>query len=96
MIFNTALFSPHSPSQVDGKVIIGGGEPESLNIPAGSTIELDDKVWLRDFAEAAQADIDAGNLVVVEKVKMSAAEKTKAKKERAKKLKAELAALEAE
>tara|TARA_R110000796_G_scaffold40420_3_gene100050 strand:- start:10558 stop:10881 length:324 start_codon:yes stop_codon:yes gene_type:complete len=94
LVMNTSILAPHSPSSIDGKVVIGGGVPVAVNIPAGSTIEIDDAVWLKDFAKAATDLISSGSLSILEEVKLSKADLAKAKKARAVALKAELAKLE--
>ena len=94
--WNTSILKAHSPAVVDGRVVIGGGEPKSLNIIAGSTTEVEDKVWLEDFKVAAQDLIEAGAIAVVEDVKLSKVDKAKANKAKAAALKAQLKALEAE
>lgn len=96
LLWNTSILKAHSPAVVDGKVVIGGGEPKSLNIIAGSTLEVDDKVWTEDFELAAQGLIADGAITIVEGVKLSKADKAKAKKAKAAALKAQLAALDAE
>tara|TARA_R110000744_G_scaffold208461_11_gene327191 strand:+ start:7664 stop:8002 length:339 start_codon:yes stop_codon:yes gene_type:complete len=94
MVMNTSILAAHGPSVKDGKVVIGGGASKSLNIPAGSTIELADAVWLKDFAVAAKDLLAAGDVVIVEDVKLSKADKVKANKAKAADLKAQLKALE--
>lgn len=88
LAFNTSLLSAHSPSVKNGQVVIGGGVSVDLNIPAGATLEVDDAKWKKFWAEPAADHIEAGYLVIVEGVKLTAAEQ---KKEDA----AELAKLEA-
>jgi hypothetical protein len=94
MIMNTSILAAHGPSTKDGKVVIGGGAPKALNIPAGSTIEVADAVWLKDFAVAAKDLLASGEVVMVEDVVLSKADKAKANKIKAAELKAQLKALE--
>jgi 3-phosphoglycerate kinase len=96
VIWNLGILKAHQPSVKDGKVVIGGGMPKSLNIVAGSTIELNDQEWLDDFAEASKDLIEDGALTIVEDVKLSKEDKAKAKKAKSAKLKAEIKALDAE
>jgi hypothetical protein len=94
--WNVGILKAHAPAVQDGKVVIGGGEPKALNIVAGSTIELNDQEWTEDFAVAAQELIDEGALTIVEDVKLSKEDKTKAKKAKIAAAKAALKALEAD
>tara|TARA_R110000796_G_scaffold14055_10_gene46153 strand:- start:4487 stop:4816 length:330 start_codon:yes stop_codon:yes gene_type:complete len=95
LIFNTALLSAHAPAVQDGKVVIGGGVSKELNIPAGSTIEVVDAIWVRDFQEAAKDHIEHGSLTIVEDVKLSEADQDKADAAELKKLEAKAKKLKA-
>jgi hypothetical protein len=69
--FNTSLFASHVVKDKSAtKVIIGGSAPEYLNIPAGSTIELEDKLWEK-FAKAAAPMINKGSLTLTVAPKLS-------------------------
>ncbi len=61
MIFNTSLLARHAPAVVEGKVVIGGSAVESIVIPAGACLELDDLAWAK-FAEAAKPLLKAKKL----------------------------------
>tara|TARA_R110000824_G_scaffold355165_1_gene542302 strand:+ start:9921 stop:10253 length:333 start_codon:yes stop_codon:yes gene_type:complete len=72
--FNTSLLARHQVSAKDtGKVVIGGLNPEYLNIPAGATIELGDEEW-KKFAQAAKGMLSNGDLVMTVAPKKSVAE----------------------
>lgn len=73
LIFNTSLLARHSTSQKDGKVVIGGSEPEGLVIPAGATLELEDAKW-KKFAVAAKPYLANGHLTMLEDVALTEAE----------------------
>lgn len=80
--FNTSLLSQHGPSSKDGQVVIGGGAPREVNLPAGATLEIADKLWTEYFAAPAEAMLENGNLVIVEGVKLSKADQAAADKAR--------------
>ena len=73
LIFNTALLANHAMNNSD-KVVIGSAQPDYLNIPAGSTIELEDSEWVK-FADAAAEMIEGKQLVMVEAPALSQEEK---------------------
>jgi len=96
LLFNTSVLCRHKRPK-ENENIIGSNQPETLNIVAGSTLELKDEEWLK-FRDAAQPMIDKGEItILVDVVKSKAAlAKEKAKKvEAARKLIAEVEAKEA-
>ena len=64
LIFNTSLYARHAPSVKEGKVVIGGNAIENIVIPAGSTLQLDDKEWAK-FADAAKPLLENNKLEMV-------------------------------
>jgi hypothetical protein len=94
-VFNTSLLAQHTPTAVDGKIVIGGSQPKDLILPAGATLELEDVLWTKYFEASAQDYLKSGHLKITEAVKLSKVDEAKAKKARAASLKAELAELEA-
>ena len=71
LLFNTSIMARHIlQDKSDKKVIVGSSLPNSLNIPAGATIELEDSEWLM-FAPAAKELIKAGHLTLVQSPKLS-------------------------
>lgn len=95
LIFNTSLLAQHSPSQIDGKVVIGGSQPKDVILPAGATLEIEDSLWVKYFEGPAQELISAGYLEITEEVVLSKSDADKAKKAKTAALKAQLAELEA-
>jgi len=86
----------HSPSEKDGKVVIGGGEAKSEILPAGATLTIKDSDWLELYQSGAQDQIESGMYSIVEDVKLGKEDKTKAKKAKIAAAKATLKALEAD
>jgi hypothetical protein len=69
--FNTSLFASHVVKDEETtKVVIGSTAPEYLNIPAGSTIELDDLAWVK-FAKSAKQLLAKGDLTMTESPKLT-------------------------
>lgn len=60
LIFNTSLYANHSGSNK-----IGSNIPDSVVIPAGSTLELEDSKW-KTFLKSAEDMLESGKLEIVE------------------------------
>lgn len=82
LAFNTSVYANHSGSNT-----IGSNIPESVVIPAGATLELEDSKW-KAVRVNAQALIDTGALTILEDVKLTAEEQEKADAEELKVLEA--------
>ena len=79
LIFNTSLVARHqTPDENATQVVIGSGAPEYLNIPAGSTIMLDDAEWEKFNTAAARSMVEAGDLTLVEVPVLSAEDQARA------------------
>lgn len=86
--FNTSLLSQHGGKSKDGQVVIGGGAPRDVILPAGATMEIADKLWKDYFAAPAEAMLENGDLVILVPVELTEAEQEAADA-------AEMAAMEA-
>ena len=88
LIFNTSLISQHGAKSKDGQVVIGGGAPRDVILPAGATMEIKDSIWKQYFAGPAEAMLKNGDLEITVPVQLTKAEQDAADE-------AELAAMEA-
>lgn len=85
--FNTSLLARHTKKgKGDQQVVIGGSQPEYMVVPAGASIELNDKAWQK-FAGAAAPYLKAGHMKMViapltkDELAAKAAEAAKAEKD---------------
>lgn len=62
-----------SSTTLYGRNTHGRGGAGRVKIPAGATLELDDAIW-KTVEAAAQADIEAGGLVITVPCKLTAEE----------------------
>lgn len=63
---NNAIFNVSVPAKHTGN-----GTPAYVNIPAGSTLELDDELWA-DYEKGAEPMLDNGILEITKAVPLSA------------------------
>lgn len=76
--FNTSIMASHSSgADGEGNVVVGGGQPKRLKIPAGATITLSDEEWPNFDTEATRGSIACGNFTLIESPVMSAEEQAK-------------------
>ena len=66
---------------VSSKSSRGQAAKQYMIVLGESTLELDDNVWLKEYAEATAPILEAGNLEIVEPAKLTEEEATQVKED---------------